>query len=110
MTTEQCEDGNDKSGDGCSQTCEIEEGYQCINGLLPHFPQKCTPICGDSLIKPPETCDDGNTRDGDGCSSLCQIEGTEKFCGNGTREINEECDDGNNIPGDGCSPQCLVEL
>ena len=28
-TTEQCDDGNRDNGDGCSQFCQIEEGYAC---------------------------------------------------------------------------------
>ncbi|CAD7701100.1 unnamed protein product [Ostreobium quekettii] len=27
--TEQCDDGNRKGGDGCSSTCEVEEGWHC---------------------------------------------------------------------------------
>jgi cysteine-rich repeat protein len=26
---EKCDDGNIISGDGCSEICEIEDGYQC---------------------------------------------------------------------------------
>ena len=25
-----CDDGNTKSGDGCSAACEIEDGYRCL--------------------------------------------------------------------------------
>lgn len=32
------------------------------------------PICGNSMIEPPEACDDGNTAPGDGCSAECTIE------------------------------------
>lgn len=28
--TETCDDGNDKSGDGCSRECRIEDGYYCL--------------------------------------------------------------------------------
>eukprot|EP00347_Sterkiella_histriomuscorum_P004310 403360935 len=28
----QCEDGNKYNGDGCSSTCQIEEGFQCTRG------------------------------------------------------------------------------
>ncbi|KAL3143288.1 hypothetical protein ABBQ38_002130 [Trebouxia sp. C0009 RCD-2024] len=31
---EQCDDGNTASGDGCSSTCQIKEGFQC-SGLQP---------------------------------------------------------------------------
>ncbi|MEO7330316.1 MAG: DUF4215 domain-containing protein [Minicystis sp.] len=65
---EQCDDGNYVSGDGCSDTCDIELGYECTG-----IPSECFQ-CGDGKIQPPETCDDGNTADGDGCSRYCQLE------------------------------------
>jgi len=37
-------------------------------------PPDMMPVCGNSIIEPPETCDDGNTTPGDGCSATCQIE------------------------------------
>jgi cysteine-rich repeat protein len=32
------------------------------------------PICGDGLLRSPESCDDSNTVAGDGCDELCQVE------------------------------------
>ncbi len=60
---EQCDDGNTLSGDGCSDTCQVEA------------------ICGDGTIQAAggEQCDDGNTASGDGCSDFCQIEGKNYF-------------------------------
>lgn len=29
MLTEECDDGNTNNNDGCSSTCEIEDGYFC---------------------------------------------------------------------------------
>jgi cysteine-rich repeat protein len=49
---EACDDGNNRSGDGC--------------------PADCTPPCGDGVLDPGEACDDGNTVDGDGCSADCR--------------------------------------
>jgi cysteine-rich repeat protein len=58
--TEQCDDGNNVSGDGCSATCQIEPP-----------PSRC----GDGIFNPAtEQCDDGNNVNGDGCSSTCQVE------------------------------------
>ena len=57
---EQCDDGNTASGDGCSQTCQIE----VVNG----------PICGNGVVDAGEQCDDGNAVSGDGCSQSCQTE------------------------------------
>lgn len=70
--SEECDDGNAISGDGCSDTCLAE-------------------ICGNSRVDYGEQCDDGNVVNGDGCSSTCQ---TEAICGNEVTEPPEECDDG----------------
>jgi cysteine-rich repeat protein len=55
--TEECDDGNNISGDGCVQ-CQRE------------------PRCGDGLVDAPEQCDDGNITSNDGCDSFCQQEDT----------------------------------
>lgn len=49
---EACDDGNNRSGDGC--------------------PADCSAPCGDGVRDPDEACDDGNTNDGDGCSADCK--------------------------------------
>lgn len=52
---EECDDGNNIDGDGCSSTCQAE-------------------FCGDGIVQGDEECDDGNNADGDGCSALCLAE------------------------------------
>jgi cysteine-rich repeat protein len=52
---EQCDDGNNIDGDGCSAICTIEQ-------------------CGNGFLDPGEQCDDGNMENGDGCSATCEIE------------------------------------
>ncbi len=84
--TEQCDDGNLASGDGCSATCMRE------------------PRCGDSTVDGTEECDDGNTAGGDSCSATCTVE-----CGNGAMDPGEECDDGGTTSFDGCSATCTTE-
>jgi len=59
---EDCDDGNNESGDGCSELCILEE-YQPKED----FP----PICGNGVIEQFEDCDDGNNESGDGCSEYC---------------------------------------
>jgi cysteine-rich repeat protein len=54
---EQCDDGNYRSGDGCSNTCQFERV-----------------VCGNNKIETGETCDDGNTKTGDGCNAVCKLE------------------------------------
>jgi len=113
---ETCDDGNDVSGDGCSSTCTVEDGWTCE---YPGFP--CKDICGDgrSMSSDPGDCDDGNFIDGDGCSSDCKVERGYKctrsktsksvcsfLCGDGIVFGTEVCDDGNTNGNDGCSSDC----
>ena len=56
---EECDDGNDVAGDGCSPICQIE-GDEAF--------------CGDGVLDAGEECDDGNDASGDGCSSTCEDE------------------------------------
>lgn len=116
LSTEECDDGNTVSGDGCSASCTIESGFQCSSGQ----PSLCWSTCGDGVTAANEKCDDGNTVSGDGCSSTCKPEfgyickgspsvcAVPSYCGNGIVEPGEECDDGNDHSGDGCY-QCKKE-
>jgi cysteine-rich repeat protein len=88
---EECDDGNNIDGDGCSATCTLE----------------VAPYCGDGTLDSNEECDDGNNIDGDGCSSTCTLE-VAPYCGDGTMDSDEECDDGNNLDGDGCDADCTI--
>jgi cysteine-rich repeat protein len=55
---EQCDDGNDVSGDSCSSDCRSNE--ICGNGVV------------DAVMG--EVCDDANRRAHDGCSNACSLE------------------------------------
>jgi cysteine-rich repeat protein len=108
---EECDDGNNESGDRCSSECLNECGDGVVQGV-------CTAgMVGEICIRDGhctteditgvcdgEECDDGNNEAGDGCSPTCEDE-----CGNGTIDSGEECDDGNRVGGDGCSSICLPE-
>ncbi len=98
--TEQCDDGNMNSNDGCSYSCTIESGYTCtgspsVCGMgsfssaassapassvssssfsIPSSVGGGTTLCGDNEVGGGEQCDDGNTVNGDGCSALCMAE------------------------------------
>ena len=100
---ETCDDGNRSSGDGCSNTCQIEDGYKCETQG-----QACIalPRCGNGIIEDGEACDDANTKDGDGCKADCSAaedgykcpipgsECTKLTCGDGVMDDGEECDNG----------------
>lgn len=66
---EQCDDGGNAPGDGCSAVCRVEDGWACTGE-----PSVCAPVCGDGRLSGAEECDDGDADDGDGCSALCVVE------------------------------------
>lgn len=108
---EQCEDANLNNGDGCSETCVAEPGFDCASGV-------CVPRCGDGLVVGDERCDDNNGTPGDGCV-MCMIESgfscvgmpslCAPTCGNRLIDAGEVCDDGNRTAGDGCDGTCMAE-
>ena len=113
--TEACEDSNADPDDGCSSTCEIEEGWRC-----PSVAGACRRIvCGDRRVEAPERCDDGNAEPDDGCSATCELEPgwactlpgvacQAERCGDGIVAGFEQCDDGDStMPG--CDAECRLE-
>ena len=36
--TEECDDGNQNDGDGCSAECSIEVGWTCYHHAVPPYP------------------------------------------------------------------------
>jgi fibro-slime domain-containing protein len=113
---ENCDDGNNTSGDGCSSGCVMEADFTC-----PMLGKDCVHdvVCGDHMIEGMEACDDGNKTSGDGCAADCTLEcGWEcppgalcraLKCGDGKVAGKEQCDDGNTTDGDGCSALCTLE-
>ncbi|MEW5851248.1 MAG: DUF4215 domain-containing protein [Myxococcota bacterium] len=113
--TETCDDANPAAGDGCSASCQVEDGYVCTGE-----PSLCSQVdCGNGIITADEGCDDGNELSGDGCSNTCQVESgyvcvgqssrCYRVCGNGVINTQEACDDGNSVNGDGCNAVCMLE-
>lgn len=83
---EQCDDGNESSGDACVAGCVLAR-------------------CGDGLVHAGvEACDDGNSVDADGCRNGCAL----PTCGDQLVDPGEECDDGNGVDTDGCPGRCLA--
>jgi cysteine-rich repeat protein len=78
QSVEKCDDGNTEDGDGCSSTCQIEDGWVCSGGGWNSADSCEKPVCGDGFRTAGEDCDDGNSRSGDGCSSTCTVE--EDYC------------------------------
>jgi cysteine-rich repeat protein len=105
---EQCDDGNNINGDGCSNLCLIE---------LPP-----APVCGNNIIESGEQCDLGSSNGVicdpgyEGSCSYCSISCEDVniiggICGDNNLDTGfEQCDDGNLYDGDGCSSICEIEL
>ncbi|PIR48138.1 hypothetical protein COU80_05940, partial [Candidatus Peregrinibacteria bacterium CG10_big_fil_rev_8_21_14_0_10_55_24] len=58
---EECDDSNAVSGDGCSDLCVVEQGWECPDT------GGCTEICNDGLIVGNEACDDASGEPQQGC-------------------------------------------
>ncbi|MBI3336582.1 DUF4215 domain-containing protein [Candidatus Peregrinibacteria bacterium] len=124
---EECDDGNEEDGDGCSATCLLEADVlgRCGDGILEQWeecdngdknsdtaPNACRPICrlsycGDGVLDTNEECDDGNRLSGDGCNARC----FKADCGNGLLELGESCDSGQYNSNDSpntCRMLCLM--
>ncbi|WP_428263541.1 DUF4215 domain-containing protein [Haliangium sp.] len=119
VAEEECDDGNQRAGDGCSERCEeevcgngrVDLGEECDQGGDNADTGACgsdcrVTVCGDAVVQGArgEQCDDGNTAVGDGCSDTCRVE----RCGNGEADFGEACDDGDEDDGDDCTTECLV--
>ena len=65
MTSDECEDGNEVSGDGCSKDCQIEYGYICSGN-----PSSCFTQCGDGILAGTEECEPELS---EYCTSECKI-------------------------------------
>ncbi len=73
--SEQCDDANAQSNDGCSSSCKVEASCNlncsCAGWYPPFVNGTCSTICGDGMMQGAETCDDGNLVSSDGCSANC---------------------------------------
>ena len=102
---EDCDDGNEDSGDGCSDSWSFEFRYKCSGGshstssTWQEWPDgettdsnhlTCTVLCGDSVRHSSEEWDDGNQSDSDGCSQSCLIE-DDYICTGGDGENKDTC-------------------
>ncbi|MBI5150110.1 MAG: DUF4215 domain-containing protein [Candidatus Omnitrophica bacterium] len=101
--TEQCDDGNAVSGDGCTASCTLEKcGDTVVQSGLGEICDENTQSCTTSNgYRGTQTC---NAQ----CSAFSACVSTES-CGDGTVNGSEQCDDANTRGGDGCSSVCLAE-
>jgi cysteine-rich repeat protein len=104
---EQCDDGNDTDGDGCSTACDVEPGWACFES--DGGASDCERTCGDGLIQAPaEACDDGEANsdtEPDACRTRC----LRAHCGDGVVDTGESCDEGSansDIAPDRCRSMC----
>ena len=97
--SENWDDGNTNSGDGCNSSCSlIETNYQWSGGSLSNkdtctlwsigyyqqgtkSPNSCVTQWGDGKLVGSEAWDDRNISNGDGWSSICTIESGYKWTG-----------------------------
>jgi cysteine-rich repeat protein len=86
--SEECDDGNTTSGDGCSAACRLEPGWRCrVPG------KRCLPLCSNG------TCGEGVSFD-----AGIDLGAGQAVCGDGVVSDFEECDCGDGtvpVP-DGC--------
>ncbi len=93
---EECDDGNQDAGDGCTPTCKLPGGSSSF--------------CGNGVVEGGEECDEGNAanKDDGNCTTACRF----STCGDGLLDVSqpgvEECDDGNATPDDGCT-DCEID-
>jgi len=91
---EECDDGNNIDGDGCSSTCKVEAEWECMDdpGNDLWGVGSCRPKCGNGIVEAEypdddgvstfyEECDLGSyNSDGDvyahACSTTCKKKGT----------------------------------
>jgi cysteine-rich repeat protein len=108
-TGEECDDGNDVTGDGCDPDCS----WSC------HTEADCSDLelCSGTELCDTEThaCEPGiPAADGTPClrsigeSGACRVGTCAGLdCGDGVVDPDEDCDDGNTTAGDGCEANCL---
>lgn len=99
---EQCDDGGNANGDGCSATCTVEAGFTCDGGS----PTACSPICGDGIVVTGEQCDagagnnPGNCAASGTCTSCCSFNCQFENLGTQCRASAGACDPAETCPND----------
>lgn len=108
---EQCEDGNEAGGDGCT-ACrfDCQNDNQCSDGDTCNGTETCDKsVAGKQLCKAGTNAADNTacTLPGSTGAGVCKTGVCVKAgCGNSTVDAGEECDDGNANDADGCTKEC----
>jgi cysteine-rich repeat protein len=115
-----CDDGNLKNGDGCSEVCQVEPGFECSNPEQLEGPSECAPVfCGNGLgfiggssgFNINEECDDGDLNSD--TPNACRTDCKRPACGDDILDdlFGETCDNGANnsdTASDGCRTDCTL--
>ena len=108
---EQCDDGNEVSGDGCepgSCAFSCEADADCEDIFVCNGTESCdaaTHTCTAGTSAADGTaCVLEDESDGECRAGTCRVFG----CGNGLPDDGEQCDDGNEVSNDGCESDCTV--
>jgi len=106
---EECDDGNEKAGDGCEpKSCR----FSCAEDKGCDDENACT--TGEACDLSTHACKAGEpAKKGTPCTLPSGAAGScnagscaPVSCGNGVLELDEECDDGNTVDTDGCRRDC----
>ncbi|MCK5689991.1 DUF4215 domain-containing protein, partial [Myxococcota bacterium] len=85
--SEECDDGNDVAGDGCT-ACVVDEGWDCSG-------EACILMCGNGESDNGESCDDGSSLNGTYGYCKTDCSGMGESCGDGViQSAHESCDYG----------------
>jgi cysteine-rich repeat protein len=107
---EECDDGNEEDGDGCTGRCAIESGWACFDDAET-TKSACEQTCGDGVLRiPGEQCDDGEGNS-DTAANACRTTCRFAACGDGVIDGGEECDDGDansDLAAGACRTSCKL--
>jgi cysteine-rich repeat protein len=118
--SEQCDDADTETGDGCDDDCQEEQCWSCSSGQLtggsgpvaclgggPSFcsEDEFCAICGDGEVELGEQCDDGVTPN-DCCTPGCQFVAAQVSCSDGLFCTGAETCDGSGNCLDAQNPSC----
>ena len=105
---EECEDGNDIDGDGCTRCrWDCKTAPDCDDGNICNGTETCDTTkhtCGPGTPAAAGiACQQSDGKDGECSRGSC----VNKGCGNKQVDpATEECDDGNDVTNDGCEKDC----